>query len=142
MASATDSSATPDPRREVGLRGEDLAAEYLVDQGWEIVARNYQAKIGELDIVVRRFEQVHGRREETLAFVEVKTRRTASGPPPEASVGRKKRQRLARLAQYFMQCEQIRRVNVRFDVIAVDLSGDQPEMTHFESAFDADARVC
>lgn len=142
MAATTDSSSTTDPRRIVGLHGEDLAADYLVEQGWEILARNYQAKIGELDIVVRRFEQVYGRTEETLAFVEVKTRRTASGPPPEASVGRKKRRRLVRLAQYFVQREEIRRVNVRFDVIAVDLSGDQPELTHFDAAFDADAQVC
>jgi putative endonuclease len=142
MSSQTEEHTSTDPRREVGFRGEDLAAEHLCEQGWEILARNYDTKIGELDLVVRRFEQVYGRTEETLAFVEVKTRRTASGPPPEASVGRKKRQRLVRLAHFFLQKEKIRRVNVRFDVIGVDLSGDRPELTHFEAAFDADAMVC
>jgi putative endonuclease len=130
-----------DPRRAIGLHGESLAAEYMVEQGWEVLARNYELKIGEIDLVVRRFEQVAGRSEETLAIVEVKTKQDRRGPPPEASVTRSKRQRLVRLARVFLEKEKIKRVNIRFDVISVVLSGDEPKITHFPCAFDADAAI-
>lgn len=132
----------PDPRRAIGFHGEDLAAQHLEDQGWEIVARNYELKIGEIDLVAARDETVGSRTERRLAFVEVKTRRTRNGPPPEAAVHIRKRKRLVRLARVFLQKEKLRRVNVRFDVIAVDLSQTDPQITHFEGAFDADGAIC
>lgn len=132
----------PDPRRTIGFHGEDLATQYLEDEGWEIVARNYELKIGEIDLVAARDETVGVRTERRLAFVEVKTRRTRSGPPPEAAVHIRKRKRLVRLARVFLQKEKLRRVNVRFDVIAVDLSQKDPQITHFEGAFDADGAIC
>lgn len=130
-----------DPRRAIGFRGEDLAAEHLREKDWEIIARNYETNLGELDVVARYFERLHGRTEETIAFVEVKTRRTKSGPPPEVGVNRRKRSRIVRLAKLFLQREKIRRVNVQFDVVAVDLSGEKPDIVHFEGAFDADGAV-
>jgi len=133
--------AAPDPRRGVGFQGEDLAAQYMIEQGWEVVARNYQLKIGEIDLVVRRREEIYGRIEETLAIVEVKTRQDRRGPPPQASVTWSKRKRLVRLASVFVEKEKIKRVNIRFDVIAVDLSDVDPEITHFAGAFDADAEI-
>src|SRR5690554_5416490 len=133
--------AAPDLRREVGFRGEDIAADFMVQQGWDVVARNYQLNIGEIDLVVRRSEEVYGRREDTLAIVEVKTKQDRRGPPPEASVTHAKRERLVRLAGVFMERQKIRRVNIRFDVIAVDLSTEEPTITHFPGAFDADAEI-
>lgn len=136
-----ESDALPDPRRAVGLHGEDLAAQYMINQGWEVVARNYQLKIGEIDLVVRRSEEFYGRTEDTLAIVEVKTKQDRRGPPPQASVTWAKRKRLVRLASVFVEKEKIRRVNIRFDVIAVDLSDVDPQITHFAGAFDADAEI-
>ncbi|MFW5967382.1 MAG: YraN family protein [Persicimonas sp.] len=136
-----ESQEMPDPRRAIGFRGEDLAAEHLREKDWEIIARNYETNLGELDMVARYFERLYGRTEETIAFVEVKTRRTESGPPPEVGVDRRKRTKIVRLAKLFLQREKIRRVNVQFDVVAVDLSGEEPEIVHFEGAFDADAAV-
>lgn len=135
-----DTSAA-DPRREVGFHGEDLAAQFMIEQGWEVVARNYQLKIGEIDLVVSRQEEVYGRSEQTLAIVEVKTRNDRHGPPPQASVTWSKRKRLVRLASAFVQKEKFKRVNIRFDVIAVDLSDADPQITHFPGAFDADAEI-
>ncbi|TDP75673.1 YraN family protein [Bradymonas sediminis] len=141
VAAGGDEEVAPDLRREVGFRGEDIAADFMVEQGWDVVARNYQLNIGEIDLVVRRSEEVYGRREDTLAIVEVKTKRDRRGPPPEASVTHAKRKRLVRLACVFMERQKIRRVNIRFDVIAVDLSTEEPTITHFPGAFDADAEI-
>lgn len=132
---------TNDPRRAIGFHGEDLAAAFMEEQGWEVRDRNYTLQIGEIDLVVSRLEEVGFRTEETLAFVEVKSKTSSQGPPPEASVHRKKRRRLVRLATVYLQKEGLREVNVRFDVIAVDLSGEEPELTHFPCAFDADGRI-
>lgn len=53
-----------------GRRGEDLAAEWLVAQGWDVVARRVKTKLGEIDLIARR--------EGLVAFVEVKWRRRAA----------------------------------------------------------------
>jgi putative endonuclease len=145
----TEPNATPaseeephiDPRRAVGFQGEDLAAEYMRDKGWEVVARNYSLNAGEVDLIVSRVGVVGYRTEKTLVFVEVKTKQNRRGPPPEASVDYEKRRRLTRLARLFLQQEEIREVNVRFDVISVDLSDDEPRLTHFPCAFDAQGRI-
>lgn len=63
-------------KQQVGKRGEDLAAEYLQQQGFSIVDRNYWKPWGEIDIIARR--------EGELRFVEVKTV-TRRPPPPPAS---------------------------------------------------------
>lgn len=134
-------SESEDPRRKVGFHGEDLAAEHMRQLGWEIIDRNCTFKTGEIDIVARRQGRVGYRVEETIAFIEVKTKRTPLGPPPEASVTAAKRGRLVRLAKLYLLTEKLRQVNVRFDVIAVELSGDEPQLTHFPCAFDADGRI-
>jgi putative endonuclease len=58
----------PDPRRQLGQLGEQIAAEHLLRRGFDIVERNYRTRWGELDIVA-----FDGR---TLAFCEVKTRQS------------------------------------------------------------------
>lgn len=136
-----EAQAQPDPRHLLGDRGEELAAYYLEENGWEVIERNYTFSIGEIDLIARRFDKHGCRTEETRAIVEVKTRRTSSGPPPEDAVNRTKRGRLVRLAKLYAQKENLREVNLRFDVIAVDFSAGEPQITHFPCAFDADARI-
>jgi putative endonuclease len=53
-------------KQQLGVHGEDQVAQYLIGQGFTILARNYQKQYGELDLVA-----IKG---DTLAFVEVKTR--------------------------------------------------------------------
>src|ERR1700727_927113 len=73
-----EGSAPVDPRRRLGARGEQLAAEHLERLGYRIVGRNYRTRWGELDLIAH-----DGR---LLAFVEVKTRRASggAGSPVEA----------------------------------------------------------
>ncbi|MBV8303359.1 MAG: YraN family protein [Acidimicrobiia bacterium] len=98
-------------RRALGASGEQAAADWYVANGYEIVARNWRSRDGELDLIVRR-----GR---TFVFCEVKTRTsTAFGAPVEA-VTRTKQMRLRRLAARWLDDNPVRATDIRFDVASV-----------------------
>lgn len=110
-------------RRRLGITGEDLAARWYVDQGYEVVDRNWRSRTGELDLVVRR-----GR---TTVFCEVKTRSSSAFGSPLEAVTHQKRQRIRRLAAQWIEAAPARPVEIRFDVAAV-LGG---ELEVVEAAF-------
>ncbi|MBT4819215.1 MAG: YraN family protein, partial [Lentisphaerae bacterium] len=64
----------------LGRRGERIAARLLREVGYDVLARNFRAEAGEIDIVARDGE--------TLCFVEVKTRRRIGKARPAAAVGK------------------------------------------------------
>ena len=100
-----------DARRTLGAKGEDAVAAWYQAQGYEVVARNWRCRDGELDLVVRA-----GR---TYVFCEVKTRTsTAFGAPVEA-VTREKQQRLRRLAARWLDDSPRPAGEIRFDVASV-----------------------
>ena len=99
-------------RRALGASGEQAAADWYVRNGYEVVARNWRCRDGELDLVVRR-----GR---AFVFCEVKTRTsTAFGAPAEA-VTRTKQVRLRHLAARWLEDHAgVRATEIRFDVASV-----------------------
>src|SRR5690606_9011733 len=98
----------------LGAEGERRAAAYLEARGWRILARNVRVDRVELDLVARR-----GR---TVAFVEVKTRRTRGAGAPEEAVDARKRARLARGAAAWLAAHGRPGLLARLDVIACDWS--------------------
>ena len=117
--------------RALGRQGEALAAAHLERAGYTILARNVRADGVEMDLVARR-----GR---TLAFVEVKTRRSLHQGRPEAAVDARKQARLARGARAWLREHGWRGARVRLDVIGVapGPAGDL-QVRHWPGAFDAD----
>ena len=114
-------------RRALGALGEDAAAAWYSAAGYEIVARNWRVRAGEIDIVARR-----GR---VLVVCEVKTRTsTAFGLPVEA-ITRTKQMRLRKLAGLFLAAEPQPGCGVRFDVASVMPSGSGPKVEILEGAF-------
>ena len=88
---------TPDDRRAALKRGadaEDHVAELLVEQGWDVVSRNWRGGGGELDLVVVRGD--------ALRFVEVKARQADDLHGPEMAVGPRKQRKLIRAAEAFL----------------------------------------
>ncbi|CAN0408791.1 unnamed protein product [Laminaria digitata] len=135
----SDESRT-DPRRALGERGEELAAQHLVESGWEIVARNWSVSLGEVDIIASREEERYGQVIAQIAFVEVKTRRISRRRrAPEINVTFKKRKQLVRLATLWLKiAASDANPSLRFDVIAVEIGGDgEVIIRHIERAFDA-----
>jgi ribonuclease HII len=114
---------------DVGRRGEKAAADYLTGRGYAILERGYRGAGGEIDLIVRRGEE--------LAFVEVKTSREGSTGHPEERVGRAKRTHLIRTARQYLGQQGEVGITCRFDVIAVTLGRGEPEIHHLEDAFRA-----
>ena len=118
-------------KRKIGDRGEAIAAEHLKAKGYEIIARNFRCKAGELDIVARLGD--------VLCFAEVKTRRPAGGYAygrPCEAVDWKKQRRLLTAAGVFVRLNpRLAGLQPRMDVIEVELMGQAAKVTHIESAF-------
>jgi putative endonuclease len=132
LAQASAPPPPSDPRRRLGVLGEQLAAEHLQRLGYRIVGRNYRTRWGELDLIA-----YDGR---LLAFVEVKTRRVsgAAGTPFDA-VDRRKQAQVRRIAAGWLTevSDRPRADDLRFDVIGVtvDGTGQLLELEHREGVF-------
>ncbi|MDW8107750.1 MAG: YraN family protein [Armatimonadota bacterium] len=115
-------------RARLGHRGEAIAAQYLQAQGYRVLACNWRRREGELDIVA-----IEG---ETLAFVEVKTRRTLTYGAAEESIDARKQAQLARLAQRFIaEHPNLRFRECRFDVVVVDMTVLPMQVRLYRNAF-------
>ena len=108
---ATRDDRRPDARRALGARGEDLTAERYVADGYEVLARNWRCRQGELDLVVQR--------DRVLVFCEVKTRRSDRFGSPLEAITREKRQRIRVLAGRWLDEHKPVVLEVRFDVACV-----------------------
>ena len=118
-------------RQQSGRRAEELAAEFLRAQGFEIVQRNYLRRLGELDLIARDAQ--------LLIIAEVRTRSSAAYGGAAASVDRRKQQRITRAATALLQQRaDLARLPVRFDVIVVkDPHGAAPRIEWIRHAFEA-----
>jgi putative endonuclease len=121
-----------DRTKELGRRGEDLAAEHFARLGYRVLARNHRTRFGELDLVVADAA--------TLVFAEVKTRRaTASGRVPWEALHARKQRRVRAMAAAFLGdvADRPRTQAIRFDAIGVviDAHGRLVRLDHLEGAF-------
>jgi putative endonuclease len=111
-------------RRALGDRGEEAVARWYHDHGYEVVARNWRCREGELDLVVSRPRLV--------VFCEVKTRSSSAfGSPAEAVTWSKQRRLRALAARWLREGPSRASGDIRFDVASV--MGDRVEV--IEGAF-------
>lgn len=125
-------------RGKIGRYGETLAARYLEENGFRVLARNYRVgRLGELDLVMLAEDGV------TLCFVEVKTRTGMGYGSPAEAVTADKRRRIRRMAQLFLQSETAAAAQheegmpLRFDVVEVMIDSLQrtARVHHIPQAF-------
>lgn len=109
-----------------GMEAENLAADFLKQQGYEIVERNYRYQRSEIDLIVRK--------ENWLVFVEVKMRSSDAFGYPEEFVDYRKAKNIVFGAEQYT-FEHNFEGNVRYDVVAISLRNGKPEIRHFEDAF-------
>lgn len=117
----------------LGALGERIAARWMARDGWQVVDRRWRSGRRDLDLVAIR--------DNVVAFVEVKTRRsTWSGQPVEAVNWRKQRE-LTRSAQAWMDQRGVLLAPAgavfRFDVVGIVASRERVGVRHVESAFAA-----
>lgn len=95
----------------LGRRGEQLAAEYLVGLGHEIVERNWRCEYGEIDVVSRHATDI--------IFTEVKTRRSLTRGHPLEAITPQKLARLRRLAGAWVAANPHHPRRIRIDAIGI-----------------------
>jgi putative endonuclease len=110
------------------MKGEQIALSFLLGLGYQLVARNWRCRSGEIDLIM-----MDGT---VMVFVEVKTRMgTAYGLPQEA-VNSRKQSKIRRLAQFFMTVANRREQELRFDVVAITSLGErEPLIEHLQGVF-------
>lgn len=111
---------------QLGKIGEQLAMDFLLEKGYEIMKRNYRFDKAEVDIIAKK--------EQTLAIVEVKTRSTSDFGNPQDFLKPKQIQRIVRAVDEYVTKNKLD-VEVRFDIIAIVKGKNGFSIEHFENAF-------
>lgn len=112
----------------LGERGEALAWNFLKRQGYSILEKNYRTRFGEIDVIARK--------KDVLVFLEVKTRRSHAFGLPLEAVDWKKRQKLIRVAEAYLQAKRLENRAARFDILSVTWDGrSEPDFSLLEDAF-------
>jgi putative endonuclease len=109
-----------------GKEGEDMAARFLIEKGYEIVRRNYRYKQSEIDLIVKK--------DNWLIFVEVKLRSSDAYGYPEDFVDYKKAKNVIDGAEQYPY-ENDWQGNVRYDIVSIRLLKDKTEIIQIEDAF-------
>lgn len=109
----------------IGQLGEEQAAKYLLQQGYQMLDRNFRVRSGELDIIAKQ--------RDTIVFVEVKTRSSDLYMTAREAVTKAKQTKIRNAARAYLACNTLSYRNVRFDVIEYYTKNNQIE--HFVDAF-------
>ena len=110
--------------REEGVKGEQLACEFLVSKGYKILQRNFLCKLGEIDIIAKQGV--------TLVFVEVKSRNSGKFGVGYDAITKTKMRKIVNAARYYISMRGLYNTPARFDVVGV--LRDKCEI--IENAFD------
>lgn len=112
---------------DIGKRGEQHAAEYLLENGYKIIEKNYNGRWGEIDIISTKNNK--------LSFIEVKTRLSENFGKPYEAVTFVKINNLRRPVQYFLLKNNYKNYKLSLDVISVELKEDLSvkKLKHFEN---------
>jgi putative endonuclease len=117
---------------ETGKKGELAALEYLIKKGYKIHEVNWRYNFKEIDIIAQH--------NDTMVFVEVKTRATTAFELPQEAVTPKKMKNLVYAADVYLQLKNIEEES-RFDIVTV-LAGDNFKiLEHIEDAFRANELI-
>ncbi len=108
---------------ETGLLGEQTAERYLTEKGMVCLERRYRTKSAEIDLIMKD--------RDTIVFVEVKTRRTASPGSGLLSVTPSKQKRIARGAVLYLMSNHKLNALVRFDIVEIN----RDSVLHIPNAF-------
>ena len=109
-------------RQQRGAIGEQAAVDYLRQQGFMIVERNWRVGKSEIDIIASRYDELH--------FVEVKTRKFGTMTAPEDALTEQKARAMRRAASAYMAQHRCM-LEPRFSLVAIEMVGDRVETLRF-----------
>ena len=115
--------------REQGQETEEMALEFLKNNGLTLISKNFQCRCGEIDLIV----DDNG----TIVFVEVKYRKSDKFGGPLLAVSKDKIHKLTKTAQFYLQQAKLNEYNTpcRFDIVSLLGSMPEPEITWLKNAF-------
>ena len=111
---------------DFGKQGEEIAVQYLIDKGYEILERNWRNRHKEIDIIAKDGDE--------LVIVEVKTRQTDEYGNPDVAVTLQKQRLLISAANAYLFRNNLD-VETRFDIISIVFKEGKPVIEHIEDAF-------
>ena len=109
-----------------GKKGEDIAFNFLEENQYQIIQRNYRFKKSEIDIICQKAG--------LLIFVEVKTRSSKAFGYPEQFVSISQQKAIIRAAEHYVE-ETKWAGDIRFDIIAIVMKAEMVEIEHLKDAF-------
>ena len=110
-------------RSEIGTLGERVACDFLAENGYEILEKNYRCPEGEIDIIARH--------KDSLVFIEVRTKGSRQFGSPEESITPAKMERLRTVAAHYGQTHSNLPSSWRIDVVAIEL-GKREQVSRIE----------
>lgn len=99
-------------KKIIGFAGEHLATSFLEERGYNILQKNWRCFLGEIDIIAEK--------DGVIVFCEVKAKTNQRFGEPEEMVGKKKQEKLKKLALCYLKEKYHRIVPYRIDVLAID----------------------
>jgi putative endonuclease len=114
-----------------GRQGETRAIEFLKNNGYRIIARNFKCSLGEIDIIAQD--------KEVLCFIEVKTRASDKFGLPQEAVSCFKQRQISKVALAYLKQNNLLDKKARFDVVSLMHSQLTPEPKLIKNAFELDS---
>ncbi len=115
----------------LGAKGEEAALRFLKGNGYKILRHNYKTRLGEIDIIARD--------QDTLVFIEVKTRRSERFGLPAEAVRKDKQRQISKAALLFIKENNLFDEKARFDVVSVLYTGEgAAKVDLIKNAFELD----
>ena len=109
-----------------GSISEDIATNFLVNKGYQILERNYHCSKKEIDIIVKK--------NNIITFVEVKSKSKKADFNPEYLITAKKQKSIFQVANYYLEKNKIDNCNFSFDVIIVNFTSEGVKIEHYENS--------
>ncbi len=115
-------------KQTIGKFGEDVTCDYLVENDYQILDRNFSCSQGEIDIVA------YDIKSDEVVFIEVKTRTNFNYGFPSEAVNRMKQKHILNSAKYYLFCKGLENSFVRIDVIelVVDVEHVKYKLNHLK----------
>ncbi len=98
-------------KKKIGSLGEDVAVNYLIQNKYQIIERNFRCKSGEIDIIAKDGGYI--------VFIEVKTRRNDDFGTPLEAISYSKVSKITKTAQFYLMYNNMQNNDIRFDAIEI-----------------------
>lgn len=114
-----------DKRKSLGNWGEQIAKEFLLAEGYKLIAENWRNRSGEIDLIMQDGNIV--------IFIEVRTKESISFGIGVESITAQKRIKIREMAANFLQYKSWWDKPLRFDLITIDKNGSEYKITHLKN---------